>query len=393
MRFSWQALIVAISISWLASLGSASLAAESADDVFWNSVRTTDVSEEYEAYLQVFPRGKYVEDAKSRIKLLRMRASIEQSKINQENQKAQQEAQDKARQQAEQQLATQKKMEAEKRASSDMKRPGRVFRDCAACPEMVILPRGKYLMGSPPSESGREDDEGPQREVTIDYALAVGKYEITFDEWSACSNDKVKACDWYDPPDRGWGRGKQPVIEVSRDHAESYTRWLSNKTGKPYRLLTEAEWEYAARAGTTTRYSVGDCIYTDQANLSVLPTQDVGGTGQGKKGQSAIDCRGKAQRSEMKPIKVGSYPPNAFGLHDMQGNVLEWVQDCWEKSYAAAPSNGDAYRPKGCLLNIRRGGAWNDGPRKLRAAARSFSVPLVTPYSSAVGFRVARPVD
>jgi len=293
--------------------------------------------------------------------------------------------------QAQARLELLRKAETVKAAELDLKRPGRVFRDCANCPEMVILPRGRFVMGSPKSEMDRDDDEGPQREVRIDYLLAVGKYEVTFDEWGVCSNDNGNACDWYDPPDHGWGRGRQPVIEVGWDRAQKYVQWLSRKTGKEYRLLSESEWEYAARAGTTGPYPMGECAYTSDANFMVMVAHGNTTANSAFNTQAQQQkCPEKSERNEMRPVAVGSYRANAFGLHDMMGNVAEWVQDCWVKAYAGAPNDGSPHRPSGCLLDVRRGGAWNDPAVKIRSAARSYSVPLVTPYSSSVGFRVAR---
>ena len=138
---------------------------------------------------------------------------------------------------------------------------GDVFRDCAACPEMVALPAGYFTMGSPASEAGRYDNEGPQRQMRIGYRLAVGRYEVTFEEWDACAADG--GCKGYRPDDEGWGRGRRPVVNVSWSDAWSYALWLSRKTGEEYRLMTEAEWEYAARAGTRTAYIAVRFIFVD----------------------------------------------------------------------------------------------------------------------------------
>jgi hypothetical protein len=183
---------------------------------------------------------------------------------------------------------------------------GREFRDCDACPIMVAIPPGKFLMGSPATEAGRFDHEGPQREVTIAKAFAVGKFEVTFDDWEACVAGG--GCQTNTSPgDRGWGKGARPVINVSWNDAQDFVRWLSAKTGQTYRLFSEAEWEYAARAGTTTPFSFGATISTAQANYDGNHTY-----GGGVKGE---------YREKTAP--VGSFPANAFGLHDMHGNVWE----------------------------------------------------------------------
>ena len=235
------------------------------------------------------------------------------------------------------------------------------FRDCDACPEMVVLPAGSFEMGSPESEEGRDDDEGPVHEVTISEAFAVGVYEVTFEEWDACVADG--GCDGYRPDDEGWGRGRRPVINVHWEDAQAYINWLSRKTGEEYRLLSEAEWEYAARAGTTTRYSFGDEITRRDANYAY--------------------SIGKTQ-------PVGSYRANGYGLYDMHGNVREWVEDCWNDSYAGAPSNGKPWKAEGCSLRVVRDGAWNDNSSTLRSAKRGNSVFTEMLRVSPQGFRVAR---
>ena len=242
------------------------------------------------------------------------------------------------------------------------KRPGRRFRDCAECPQMVVLPAGSFMMGSPESEEGRDDDEGPMYEVRIEKPFAVGVYEVTFEEWDACAADG--GCRGYRPADRGWGRGRQPVINVSWDDTQSYVSWLRGKTGEEYRLLSEAEWEYAARAGTTTRYSFGDEITEDDANYG----NNIG-----------------------KPQPVGSYEKNGFGLYDMHGNVWEWVQDCWRWTYRGKLSNGEAWElfGGGCSFQVWRGGSWGNGPRSLRAASRGSLLGTESRLVSS-GFRVAR---
>lgn len=198
---------------------------------------------------------------------------------------------------------------AEKRRLAELTRPGRVFRDCQACPEMVVVLAGSFMMGSPSSEKGRDSDEGPQRRVTIPRPFAVGKFEITWAEWEACVADN--GCDGSGPEkaggDNGWGKGRRPVIEVSWNDATAYAAWLSKKTGKIYRLLSEAEWEYVARAGTTTAFSWGDEISAEQANYDGNYTY-----GDGSKG-----------KYRQKTVPVDSFDPNPWGLYQMHGNVWE----------------------------------------------------------------------
>jgi len=198
------------------------------------------------------------------------------------------------------------------------------------------------------------------RRVRIDYRFAVGVYEVTFDEWYACAD--AGGCGSYIPDDEGRGRRNRPVINVNWKDAQSYVRWLSGRTGKRYRLLSEAEWEYVARAGTETAYSWGDSIGVNRANCS--------GCGD--------------QWSE--PAPVGSFEANAWGVHDMHGNVREWVQDCYNYSYRGAPSDGSAWGPEDCITHVARGGSWFNGPKDLRSASRHKSLIR----SSGGGFRVAR---
>lgn len=214
-------------------------------------------------------------------------------------------------------------------------------------PEMVVIPAGTFVMGSPESEQGRRSDEGPQHEVSI-RSFALGRTEVTFDEYDRFA----EATGRKRPNDEGWGRGSRPVINVSWDDATAYAEWLSEQTGKGYRLPSEAEWEYAARAGTTTRYSWGDDIDCGKARY---------GFNSGECGQ---------QRST---DTVGGFPANAFGLLDMHGNVWEWTQDCWHGNYEGAPGDGSAWLEADngeCARRVVRGGGWNSRPQGLRSAIR-----------------------
>lgn len=247
-------------------------------------------------------------------------------------------------------------------------RPKDTFRDCLECPEMVVLPAGSFIMGSPASEEAHLDHEEPQRKVTIARSFAVGRFEVTFNEWDACI---VAGGCLHRPDDRGWGRGRRPVINVSWDDiTNEYLPWLSLKAGETYRLLTEAEWEYAARAGTTTPFSTGRTITPDQANFDGFFTY----------GDSA---RGLSRN---KTIEVGSFAPNAFGLHDMHGNVWEWVQDCYKGSYTGAPVDGSGVTAADCTERIQRGGNWVGDPGLLRSASRA----ITQPNDRIDGFRVRR---
>ena len=238
------------------------------------------------------------------------------------------------------------------------------FRDCAECPQMIVLPPGKFRMGSTSDEADRYFDEGPVRDVTISRPIAVGMHEITFSEWDACR--RAGGCA-HNPSDNGWGRENRPVVDVSWTDAQEYVRWLSKRTGKRYRLPSESEWEYAARGGTATRYHWGDDPGPNRAN-----------------------CKRCGNRSDAgKTLPVGSFPPNPFGLFDMHGNVWEWVEDCWNWNYKHAPSDGSAWVVQlSCNHRMLRGGSWSVGPRNVRSAVRSrFAVGI---RSDSIGFRVAR---
>jgi len=233
---------------------------------------------------------------------------------------------------------------------------------------MVVVPAGSFTMGSPESEEGRYDDEGPQHLVTIARPFAVGRFSVTFDEWDACVGDG--GCGSYRPEDEGWSRGRRPVINVSRDDAKTYVSWLSKKTGKDYRLLSEAEREYVTRAGTTTPFWWGASISSNQANYN----------------GSYIAGGAKGRYRKTKP--VDSFEANPFGLYQVHGNVKEWTEDCYHDSYTGAPTDGSAWTSGKCGYRVLRGGSWFINPRYLRAAYRSSDFSGLRDRS--IGFRVAR---
>ena len=213
---------------------------------------------------------------------------------------------------------------------------GETFQDCPNCPEMTVIPAGTFHMGCLSNDDDCYGNEFPVHEVTI-RSFALSKHEVTFNEWDACV--AAGGCGGHRPDDRGWegwGGGDRPVIYVSWEDAQSFVAWLSEITGHAYRLPTESEWEYAARAGTETKYSWGDSIGNNQANC---------------------DGCGSRWDGEM-TAPVGSFGANAFGLHDMHGNVSEWVEDCWNDSYAAGPSDGSVWLSGECGERVKRGGAW-----------------------------------
>ncbi|NRP86935.1 Serine/threonine-protein kinase pkn1 [Ensifer adhaerens] len=246
--------------------------------------------------------------------------------------------------------------------------PGYTFRDCANCPEMVVVAPGNFGMGSDDNSSFNREH---LHQVSIRSPLAVGKYEITFSDWDECLSEG--GCSGTTPDDEGWGRGKQPAINVSWYMAKEYTRWLSRKTGEPYRLLSEAEWEYTARGGKQDTYFTGDTIDTFQANFD--------GTRFARSG----DTKG-AHRD--RPVPVGSFAPNSFGIFDMAGNVWEWTEDCYRKKYGVEPADGSAWLQGDCATRVIRGGGWNSSQDDVASASRSAAEP--TAESDIVGFRVAK---
>ena len=248
---------------------------------------------------------------------------------------------------------------------------GEPFRDCEVCPLLVTIPAGTFVMGSPTWEEGRFDHEGPRRFVNVETPFAVGVYEVTFEEWEACR--RARGCPGDRPDDEDWGRGLRPVINVSWDDAQAYVSWLSQQTGARYRLLSEAEWEYVARAGSVTarfwgEHESGQCRYANGDD-------------------DDVSCRDGHEYT----APVGSFAPNGFGLYDVLGNVWEWTQDCWNGSYAGAPTDGSAWMAGNCGRRVLRGGSWGDDPRNLRSAGRG-SYSTDDRYLI-VGFRVARTLN
>ena len=273
---------------------------------------------------------------------------------------------------------------------------GGEFRDCDDCPTMVVLPAGTFMMGSDDGET----DEQPQHRITISKPFAVGKHEVTFGEFVAfvqetghdmaenkkgflglpspdsCGSYRTlidSTISWRSP---GYEQGKgSPAVCVNWNDAAAYVKWLSRKTGKSYRLLSESEWEYAARARTTGAFQFGERVSTEQANYNGSHDEYL--------------STGKVYRR--KALKVGSFAANEFGLHDMHGNVLEWVEDCWHDNYRSAPTDGRAWTQGGdCDTRVARGGSWLNPAGFLRSAFRNGidANKRFTHY----GFRVARPI-
>jgi len=262
------------------------------------------------------------------------------------------------------------------------------FRECTACPEMVVVPAGEYMMGSSEDEPERFSNEGPQHRVKIAHSFAVGKLKVTRDEFATFVNEMSysggdrcftledgKAEERNERSFRNPGfaqDGKHPAVCINWDDANAYVAWLSKKTGKLYRLLSESEWEYVARAGTKTPFWWGSTISTDQANYD---------------GNSVYGGGGKGEYRQ-KTVPADMFNPNPWGLYQVHGNAFEWVEDCWNETYQYAPSDDWVRLAGNCSRHVRRGGAWNVIAKMLRSAYRD-SRPAVT-HASNTGMRVAR---
>lgn len=247
---------------------------------------------------------------------------------------------------------------------------GRSFRDELRMggqgPAMMVIPEGRFLMGSALDEPERSEDEGPQHEVLFSEPFAIGVYLVTFEDYDRFCHNSQRA----KPEDKGWGRKKRPVIYVSWQDARAYCDWLSEQTERTYRLPSEAEWEYACRAGTVTPFNVGPRISTDQSNFNGNATYN---------GSDEEEYRART-------LPVGSFQPNAYGLYEMHGNVRDWCEDSWHDNYENAPTDGSAWKDSKSKRRVVRGGSWVAAPVYIRSAARDWSD--LDDRSLDVGFRV-----
>lgn len=293
-----------------------------ADDAAYAEAERADTAAAYGAYLAAYPQGRHVAEARRRQRLRQWRAG---------------------------------------QTLRDELRSG------GKGPEIVVVPPGSFMMGCV-SGGYCPDDEQPVHRVIIEEPFAVGKYEVTFAEWDACV--ARGGCQGYRPDDHK-GRGRRPVMNVNWEDAQAYVTWLSGETGQAYRLLSEAEWEYVARAGTTTKYWWGDEIGRNRANCS----------GCGSQWDPGFIALGQA-------APVGSFAANGWGLYDVHGTVDEWVQDCWNESYAGAPGDGRAWESGDCSHRVLRGGNWSDRPWFLRSAYRNKTT--AGDRGNLLGFRIAR---
>ena len=313
-------------------------AANSMEQGFWDTIKGSDSAADFKAYLDSYPDGPFAAVARARLQQI--------------------EAGNQPKPASPAPPVVAAPVVTAPAAASPPAAPQAAIRDCPQCPEVVLIQPGAFEMGS----TEMFDFEAPVHQVSIRKPFYIGRREVTFDEWDACVAEggcKQK------PDDRGLGRSRRPVTDLDWDDAKGYVAWLSQKTGKTYRLPSESEWEYVARAGTTTTYPWGRTVDKDKAN-----------------------CLGCTSDPVKKAIDTGSFPPNAFGVHDMAGNAAEWVEDCWSDNYRGAPTDGSAWTKPQCRERVLRGGSFNNDPRYLRSAARFKYDQNVRFYTN--GFRVVR---
>jgi len=324
---------------------------------FWTTIKNSDAVADFQAYLDSYPEGQFAKLARARLKQL---GAGEADKLSGGPATSRGPAEPaKPALAAEAQQAPPPQVAAKPAsglASAVEPEPGDVFHDCPECCEMVVVPAGEFDMG------GDAPYEKPEHRVTIATTFAIARREVTFDEFDLCVS--AGACRQR-PDDHGWGRGTQPVIDVSWDDAKAFVGWLSQRTGRKYRLPSEAEWEYAARGGTKTAFWWGRDVGSGQANCQ--------------------DCGGSSQH---RTLPVGTFRPNGFGLFDTSGNAAEWVEDCWNDTYRNAPRDGSAWTNGQCRQRVLRGGSFDSRATVIRPGARFRYDQDVRYYAN--GFRVAR---
>jgi formylglycine-generating enzyme required for sulfatase activity len=328
------------------------------DEIVWNAIKDARAPQVFDEFLSKFPESARLAEAKSRLQELKSSqiASIAPPQVPEAGRSSVREGN-----------IGLKVLSGSDEAALKQKA---AFKECDKCPEMIVVPPGSFLMGSNDSGPQRAPAESSRHKVTFAHPFAVGRFAVTFEEWDACVADG--GCDGYKPWDNGWGRGKHPVINVSWSDAKSYVAWLSERTGKPYRLLSEAEREYVARAGTTSAFWWGASISRRQANYEEKTSQDK--AAKGSPGQ--------------RTMPVDSYQPNPWGFYQVHGNIWEWVEDCLNDDYAGAPADGTAWLTGHCDRRVLRGGSWVSTASALESGSR-YGVQAEGRVSN-VGFRVAR---
>jgi formylglycine-generating enzyme required for sulfatase activity len=337
--------------------------AEQFELAFWNSIKDSKQVGDYEAYLQAYPKGRFAALARTRIQQLKAAPPQAQAQ-------AQAQAAPKPPPKPQQQPQPQPQPPPSRPADRIRPAPApaagpagsvATLKDCDVCPLMVALSPRPFTMGSNDSDPS----ERPAHKVALHAPFAIGKYEVTVGQWNQC----VRASVCPAMPSLGNVPDNLPMRDVSWDEAQLYLKWLSTVSGKPYRLPTEAEWEYAARGGTTTRYWWGNEM---------------------KGGNSSCQGCGEPWSAE-RPPPAGSFPANPYGLNDMNGSVWEWVQDCWHSTYKGAPDDGSAWVDGSCQARVIRGGSWRENGTYMLSTTRFKYDASVR--QSQNGFRVARSLD
>ncbi|WP_442875125.1 formylglycine-generating enzyme family protein [Cupriavidus sp. P-10] len=344
---------------------------------FWESIKNSNYAADYEAYLKQYPNGRFAVLAKARLE--RLKASAPPAKAQQpppaaaapparpgtsaggQVSRAPAASPPAARPATPPPTAAAPKAGTAAGGSVSVATPpprAGEIRDCPACPALIALPAGNFTMGSNTSDPA----EKPPHHVTISQPFAIGRFEVTVEQWNAC----VDAGGCQRVPTVAESAKNSPVRDVSWDDAQQYVAWLSKTTGKDYRLPTESEWEYAARGGTASAFWWGDQMRKGNANCK--------------------DC-GDPWSNDA-PAPVGSFAANPWGLHDVNGSVWEWVADCWHSTYKGAPADGRAWNENACGSRVIRGGSWREGASYMVSSTRFKYSPSVR--QSQNGFRVAR---
>lgn len=353
--------------------------AEQYELTFWESIKDSNHAADYEAYLQSYPNGRFAPLARARVQRLKAQAPSPQAAPPKADAPADKPPAERA---AKPSVPSVPKAPAERprtetaKPSPDTATPppkaaeappkdkpmppvaSGEIRDCPQCPVLVPVKSGAFTMGS----ASDDPSERPPHRVAINEPFAIGKYEITVEQWDACA--QAGACPRISA-DASRSR-TSPVRDVSWDDAQLFVQWLSKTSGKNYRLPTEAEWEYAMRGGTSSRYWWGDQMQTGKANCK--------------------ECGEPWQRDA--PVSVGSFAPNPYGLHDMNGSVWEWVSDCWHNSYKGAPADARSWDESNCRVRVIRGGSWREGASYMPSSTR-FKYDASVRHSQN-GFRVVR---
>lgn len=334
---------------------------EQVELTFWDSVKDSTHAGDYEAYLQAYPNGRFAGLARARIE--RLKASAPKAETPKAAPAPEKPRPPVVKRPADSPPATTAPPAETARpvsVPSQMQKAGSDVRDCPACPVLAVIAPGAFSMGS----SSSDPSEKPPHRVTVEAPFAIGRTEVTVEQWNACV--EAGACPRVTEAARA---PNTPARDISWDDAQLYVKWLTKVSGKPYRLPTEAEWEFAARGGTSTRYWWGDDMRRGSANCK--------------------DC-GDPWKADA-PAPVASFAANAFGLHDMNGSVWEWVEDCWHSSYKNAPADARAWTESFCPVHVIRGGSWRDGASYMPATTR-FKYDGSVRHSQN-GFRVARDMN